>query len=207
MGVRAAMRSDTAFRTTFALLVIGMSVIRGYYRWRTRAANRQASFKESKRQVALHAILGLLGYLVLLLYVLAPRSLAWAALSLPAAVRWLGAGLGVVALVLLTWVHHTLGQNFSAILHVRQGHQLVMNGPYRWVRHPMYTVFFLFVLSWFLVSANWFLGLLWLAVVTAVVAMRVAHEEAVMLDQFGEQYRHYMQSTGRFLPRLTRRST
>jgi len=58
--------------------------------------------------------------------------------------------------------------------------------------------------SFFLISTDWFIGLLFIGGVTAVIISRVGREEATMIEQFGDEYRAYMQRTGRFLPRLTR---
>ncbi len=65
----------------------------------------------------------------------------------------------------------------------------------------MYTVFALFALAGFLVSANWLLGLVLLAYCLAAFSM-VNIEETTLTEKFGDAYREYMQSTGRFLPRF-----
>jgi protein-S-isoprenylcysteine O-methyltransferase Ste14 len=138
----------------------------------------------------------------LLAYIINPSWMAWSSLALPAWVRWFGACLGIVALLLLVWTHQTLGRNFSATLHVRERHSLVTTGPYQWVRHPMYSSFYLLVLALFLVSANWFLGLAWFSVITGVMVTRLQKEEVLMLEAFGDQYYQYMKRTGRLVPRL-----
>lgn len=68
----------------------------------------------------------------------------------------------------------------------------------------MYTVLFLLALSMMLIAANWSIGCFWLGGLLAVVGPRINREEAVMLEQFGDQYRDYMRRTNRFLPRLAR---
>ena len=55
---------------------------------------------------------------------------------------WLGAGLMGISLPLLYWVHHSLGAYFSARLVLQPEHAIIQNGPYRWIRHPMYSVGF-----------------------------------------------------------------
>ena len=52
-------------------------------------------------------------------------------------------------------------------------------------------------------SANWFVGLTWLAL-DIVAASRASQEEAALIEKFGDEYRAYMQRTGRFLPGLRR---
>jgi protein-S-isoprenylcysteine O-methyltransferase Ste14 len=56
--------------------------------------------------------------------------------------------------------------------------------------------------SWFVISANWFLGAA-AAVVMLFLLVRTRREEALLIERFGDQYRAYMRTTGRFLPRIT----
>ena len=65
----------------------------------------------------------------------------------------------------------------------------------------MYTAFILLYLARFLVSANWVIGITWLGI-SALSVARVGEEEALMVEEFGDEYRVYMERTGRFLPRL-----
>ena len=66
----------------------------------------------------------------------------------------------------------------------------------------MYVVFYGLALAFFLLTANWFVGLAWFAVLTLVMLSRVRREEDVMMERFGDAYREYAARTGRFLPRL-----
>ncbi len=136
------------------------------------------------------------------LYLLAGHTMAWAAVPLPAGARWAGAGLGVAALVLFTWVHRSLGANYSWRLRVRAQHTLITDGPYRWVRHPMYSAFYLLHIAVALLSANAFIALTWLGGLTFVLIRRVREEEAMLIDAFGAEYVRYIERTGRFLPRV-----
>ena len=56
--------------------------------------------------------------------------------------------------------------------------------------------------AYFLLSANWFIGLASVVGLTLVVASRVKREEIVMIEKFCDLYREYMSHTGRFMPRL-----
>ena len=115
--------------------------------------------------------------------------------------QWLGVGLGAAGLILLVWVHHTLGRRWSTNLQLREEHTLVTGGPYRWARHPMYTALFSFFAGLVLVSASWLVALL-VVVAILVLYARIGEEETMMIEQYGDEYRAYMQQTGRFLPRL-----
>jgi protein-S-isoprenylcysteine O-methyltransferase Ste14 len=91
--------------------------------------------------------------------------------------------------------------DWSTNLQLREEHTLVTTGPYRWARHPMYTALFSFFVGLALVSATWLIVLLVVAA-TFVLVVRIDKEEVMMIEQFGDEYRAYMQQTGRFLPRL-----
>ena len=80
--------------------------------------------------------------------------------------------------------------------------QLRIVGPYRWVRNPMYTSIYIILISFFLVSANWLIGLTWLAGYTGLMISRVPKEETLMEQQFGDEYGAWAARTGRFLPRI-----
>lgn len=143
---------------------------------------------------------GLLGVFASTLYIVAPDWLKWARFSMPAWLRLSGIGLGAVTVLLFWWVHQALGKNWAMPEVIKKDQTLVTTGPYRWVRHPMYTSIFVWALAYFLMSANWFIGATWLGL--GLLAVRVAEaEEAALTEKFGEAYRVYIRRTGRFLPR------
>lgn len=126
---------------------------------------------------------------------------AWAELLLPQWSQWLGVGLGMVSPPLLARTQEALGSNLSATLHVRRDHTLATGGPYRYLRHPMYTALFLSLGTILLLTRNWLVGGVPLVGLCVIVLLRVRHEERVMLETFGDAYREYFQRTGRFWPR------
>jgi protein-S-isoprenylcysteine O-methyltransferase Ste14 len=189
------------FRIALGVVFVGLAVVRTYYQVQARRSGPAQQF-ESPLNIALRAIGGLAGFAILILYLAKPDTLAWASLELPAWLRWLGAASGVAGVLLLIWVHRELGRNFSGTLHLRAEHTLVTTGPYRRVRHPMYTSFFLVVLSFFLLAANWLIGVIFIGGITAVMISRVAKEDQVMSERFGAEYQAWAAHTGRFLPRL-----
>ena len=193
--------ADAQFRIALGVVFAGLAVVRTYYQIQARHSGPAKQF-ESSLNIALRAMGGLAGFAILILYLVKPDTLAWASLELPAWLRWPGAALGAAGVLLLVWVHRALGRNFSGTLHLRVEHTLVTSGPYRWVRHPMYTAFFGVVLSFFLLSANWLIGGIFIGGIAAVMISRVAKEERVMADRFGAGYQAWAARTGRFLPQL-----
>lgn len=75
------------------------------------------------------------------------------------------------------------------------------HGPYRWVRHPLYSVGFLSFLGFFLLSNSWVI-LLGLLLTIPFLILRTPQEEERLIERYGDQYRAYMQRTGKFLPKL-----
>ncbi len=199
---------DSIFKAFFFALFLSLLAIRGYFGWKARQAGHCSWFageEAAEREGWLSLILRpitFLGMLALIVcYALDGEESSWLVVSLPNWLRWLGVGLGVVSMPLLVWVHDTLREFWSTTLQIQDHHDLITEGPYRWVRHPMYAVLRLLFFGLALISAIW--PLLVLAVVMMLFFNRIAgKEEAMMIEQFGQEYRSYMQRTGRFLPRF-----
>jgi protein-S-isoprenylcysteine O-methyltransferase Ste14 len=102
---------------------------------------------------------------------------------------------------LLVWTFRCLGRNLTDTVVTRQEHRLVVDGPYRWIRHPFYDSAALLMLAICLIAANWVLFVIGIAVFCLLV-IRTRTEEANLMARFGSSYRTYMERTGRFLPRI-----
>jgi len=135
------MRDDASFRLMLGVVVASLAVVRAYYQMQSRRAGPVKQF-ESSTNIALRSVAGLAGFAALIVCLVKPEWLAWASLPLWPALRWAGAPLGMASALMLVWVHHELGRNFSGTLHLRAEHTLVTSGPYRWIRHPMYTALY-----------------------------------------------------------------
>jgi protein-S-isoprenylcysteine O-methyltransferase Ste14 len=123
----------------------------------------------------------------------------------PEAQRSVG-GVGAMLMTLAIWLfwrsHADLGRNWSPSLQLREGHELVTEGVYRYVRHPMYASEWLWSIAQALLLQNWVAGWAGLALFTPLYVLRVPREEQMMLDRFGAEYRSYMNRTGRIVPQL-----
>ncbi|WP_128545134.1 protein-S-isoprenylcysteine O-methyltransferase [Larkinella soli] len=139
-------------------------------------------------------------FLLPLIYGLTPW-LDFAHFSLPDGLRYTGFLVVVAGTVVLLLSHSALGSNWNGQLNIRENHTLVVRGIYAYVRHPMYLAFLLSGIGTLLLSANWLVGGLLLIWFWIMYLGRVDREEQMMIDQFGEQYRAYMKSTGRLLPK------
>ena len=120
---------------------------------------------------------------------------------LPYWVRCAGISLMILCLPLSIWVYRTLGVHFSTRLQLLKDHQLVDTGPYRFVRHPMYSTFFLCAVAASLASANPIVGIASIGMIMAL-SLRIKREETMLLERFGGEYREYMQRTGAIVPKL-----
>jgi protein-S-isoprenylcysteine O-methyltransferase Ste14 len=196
------MLNDSIFRFIFIAVVISNIAIAVYHRLQAGKSGEKISRKEEGQAIlAARVIGGIAMWVTVLLYMISPRSMSWSTFSIPQALRWIGAGLSVAGVPLLYWVMHSLGKNLTDTVVTRANHTLVTTGPYRWVRHPFYTVVFGSVFALGLVAANWLIGLLTL-LMFVIIVIRTDKEEEMLIKRFGDDYRHYMKRTGRFLPRL-----
>jgi len=99
------------------------------------------------------------------------------------------------------WARLILGENWSARVIVKQGHQLISSGPYAYVRHPIYSGFLLAVTGTAIVIGEW-RGLLAIVLVVVTQSLKAQREEKFMLSEFGDRYAQYQRETGFLLPRL-----
>lgn len=115
---------------------------------------------------------------------------------------WLGTIVFAGSLYLFYRTHRDLGRYWSVTLELRQTHQLVTTGVYRFVRHPMYSAFFLWAIAQALLLPNWIAGPAGLLGFGILFCFRVGREERMMAERFGDAYREYAARTRRVLPRL-----
>ena len=98
--------------------------------------------------------------------------------------------IALVGLAVMLWARVTLGRNWSADVALKEGHELVTTGPYRWVRHPIYSGLLLMALGW----AVWrgrYSGFWGLAVLLLLFSIKARAEEQLMIQNFGDAYRSY----------------
>jgi protein-S-isoprenylcysteine O-methyltransferase Ste14 len=117
---------------------------------------------------------------------------------------WLG-WLGLVSELGFLWLfyasHKQLGRYWSVTLEIRNEHKLMTDGPYRYVRHPMYLSFWLWGIAQFCLLPNATAGLAGLLGVAILYFSRVRGEEAMMRAAFGASYDEYARRTGRIIPK------
>jgi len=112
-----------------------------------------------------------------------------------------GAVLCVLGLLVAIWSRRTLAGNWSRDVTFRQGHELITAGPYRFVRHPIYTG----ILLMFFGSAmqdgrlhSW-LGFL---ILCLGIWIKIQQEESLMLRHFPDEYPAYQKRVKALVPFL-----
>jgi protein-S-isoprenylcysteine O-methyltransferase Ste14 len=114
----------------------------------------------------------------------------------------LAIGVLVAALSLLMFdkSHRGLGREWSFSLELRESHRLKTQGVYAWVRHPMYSAFWLWALAQAILLPNWIAGLSGLLGFGCLYAFRVPREERMMQERFGDEWLAYAAATPRVVP-------
>lgn len=112
-----------------------------------------------------------------------------------------GAAITIVGLALTVWARRTLGTNWSGTVTVKRDHELVLAGPYRHVRHPIYSGLLLAFVGSALARAEW-RGLLALVLAWLAFWRKWRVEERFMRETFGRAYSDYAARTPAVIPRL-----
>jgi protein-S-isoprenylcysteine O-methyltransferase Ste14 len=116
-------------------------------------------------------------------------------------VRVVGLAVGLAGAALLIWSAVLLGRFLMHEAAVREDHTLIGNGPYRFVRHPVYAGYLALLLGSGVTSMNVCLWLLWPVSLIGIL-IQAASEERLLGERFGHDYECYVRRTGRLVPRL-----
>ena len=195
--------NENIFRILAAIIFLSGVGISGYFR---RKADKDSGEKVSWKDEGVAMILmlrigGLVLWLSLIGYLIYPPLLAWSKVGLPGWTRWLGIGIGTACVSLIYWMFSSIGTGISPTVATRSEHKLSTSGPYRWIRHPLYSFGTLFFLSFALMADSWFIA--FMAVLALVLlSLRLPNEEAHLIEKFGDKYREYRKQTGSFFPKL-----
>lgn len=116
-------------------------------------------------------------------------------------VRWVGLALTVGGLAFTVWARVHLGKFWSARVGLKENHELIQSGPYRWVRHPIYTGILTATIGSAMLVGE-YRALLAVVLVWLGLTLKARREEKLLSEQFGETYAQYMQRTGALMPKL-----
>jgi len=161
-------------------------------------STKRTVYRESRAQRLRYWVLLVVAYLLLvhgrqLPYPLNGRIIPHAAMA------WAGAVLCVAGLAFALWARVTLGRNWSGLVTLNEGHELVERGPYRFVRHPIYTgiLTMFFATALVLGHVAGFAGVL---LMFTSFWVKIGREEKLMLQQFPGRYAAYRRRVKRIIP-------
>jgi protein-S-isoprenylcysteine O-methyltransferase Ste14 len=193
--------THTVFKLVYFLELVLISLVRRAGVRRSRRLSKSvdhASFLDS-----LLTYLSGLANLIPLVYALTSW-LDFANYDLPAWIGWLGAIVFAGSGALIWKTQQDLGRSWTPSLAFRDGHFLITDGIYGYLRHPMYSAHLLSGIAQMMMLHNWIAGFAYLVVIIPRTLVRIRKEEKIMLKKFGDEYRVYMEKTGGLIPRLDR---
>ena len=191
------------FRWLALAILFGTIGVSGYYRRRARAATGTISrSREPLRLIAGRLLVALPLFGGVLAYIISPGVMAWSSYTGPEWLRWVGVALGFSAILSARWVLRAIGANVSETILTKPSHQLVTHGPYRWIRHPLYTTGVLLFAALGLIASNWFILAFALVALLSIRFVVVPMEERELIGRFGAAYEAYRARTGAMSPRL-----
>lgn len=107
--------------------------------------------------------------------------------------------LTIAGLGFSVWARRHLGRNWSSMVQVKFGHQLIRTGPYRIVRNPMYTgIFIAFVGA--AIAIGELLAFVALAIGLVSIVIKIQAEEEILTEKFGEEYLQYKREVKALIP-------
>jgi len=127
--------------------------------------------------------------------------LAWRFVPRHSEVVWLGTGLTAVGVALAIWARWNLGRNWSDKVVLKVDHELIRSGPYRYLRHPIYTGVLLALAGTALTIGEW-RGVAALVLLGTNYCVKAVKEEKILAANFGDAFAEYKRETGFLLPGL-----
>jgi protein-S-isoprenylcysteine O-methyltransferase Ste14 len=113
-----------------------------------------------------------------------------------------GVTVAVVGIALAIWARWHLGENWSATVTLKEGHELISSGPYRYMRHPIYSGMLLAFVGTALALGE-YRALISVGIVLVAFYTKAKKEELFLTQEFGEKFREHSRRTGMFLPKFT----
>ena len=172
--------SEIVFKITFIGMLFIYILIRVPFDMKHKHAEKIKAVNAAKERILiLLLVLGLM--LVPFLWAFTPF-LDNFNIRLPIWVRLFGVALSIFSLFYFWWIHKTLGTNWSPTLEIRKDHKLIKIGPYKRVRHPMYTQIWIWTIAQVLIVSNIYAGFSGIIAWGILYFIRVPKEEKMMME-------------------------
>ena len=160
---------------------------------------RKTKRAEPRRQTLLRVALSVAGTWLLFAPNLHLGPLNWRLLPQNHVTFFTGAGILLAGLGFAVWARIHLGQYWSGMITLKEGHRLIRTGPYAVVRHPIYTGIITGIAGT-AVAVGELRGFLAVLMYTAIYYWKSRHEERLLTPEFGEEYPAYRQAVGALAP-------
>ena len=122
------------------------------------------------------------------------------AVDLDMSLRYVGLAIAAASAVFAAWGMWSLGRSYGIRMDVFEDHSLKTNGPFGLVRHPMYLGIVMFHIGASLAMESALLLAITALFVVPYTAVRIAAEEKVLREAFGESYLRYAERVGALIP-------
>ena len=188
------------FKIAFWLNTVLQIVIRAPFGMSTRSRKKAEQHVSPTENILLILLTITTGILPLIYSV--TNWLAFANYTLPIWLGWTGIFIMACSLFVFWRAHYDLKSNWSPSLELYEGHTLITNGIYKYIRHPMYASLLLANIAQILLIQNWIAGPISIIMFILFYKFRSSAEEKMMMEKFGDQYREYKKTTGGILPKL-----
>jgi protein-S-isoprenylcysteine O-methyltransferase Ste14 len=191
------MDRESLYKMLFVLAFIAIMIIRLYYQSKILREKREIKVRED----IIGLISGIIAALTTIIfgveYIFFQGAFSFAyILRYPDLIRLFGGILLVVGISLLGISHHHLGKSFHSLMVLKENHELIETGPYRFIRHPIYSAFLLSYFGGGLISSNWILTFVPMITYAIMVTIRMGKEEKILEEEFGQRYIDYEKRTG-----------
>ena len=198
------MKIDSIFRLILGVSFLFLLGIRIYMQ--SKVLPEERNITENKISLLSGSIGALTSLTFGFEYIFFPGAFGFAyLLSYPLWLRWLGVVLLICGMIIFTSAHYHLGRNFYSLVAVKEEQKLITSGPYRWIRHPIYTGYIMTYVAGGLIASNLVLTFIPVTFFSLMLINRIPREEAVMREEFGQAYLDMENRTGRLLPKIQRK--
>ena len=195
------MTPEYVYRIIMSVSFLILLGIRIYYQRKVLRDTREIDIQENKLSLVAGSIAALTSISFGVEFLFFPGTFKFTyLLDYPDWLRWLGVIILFAGMALFAWAHYHLDHSFYSLVASKKDHELVTSGPYRWVRHPIYTGYIATYIAGGLVASNLVLTFVPVIFFGLMIINRIPREEAVMREEFGQDYIDLEKKTGRLLP-------
>jgi protein-S-isoprenylcysteine O-methyltransferase Ste14 len=163
--------------------------------------DKDAIRNEGKSTFILRVVFGLLFFAILLAYSIYPPFMNDLHIEYSLWLRWVGVVISIIGSVFWIYSQIVLGRYWSPQLQIQNKHKIITEGPYRYIRHPIYSAMMIWAVGIGLFTAN-IIFIVFVLSFFIFFLVRVPKEEVMMIETFGDEYMLYKQSTGKYFPKI-----